>query len=60
MHMVATRLGCQSTMIGTIDGPILALAAWTGLGNAALTLYGVISGREGCLGSEWVYDNQEC
>ena len=35
MHMVAARLGCQSTGLG---GPILALAAWTGLENATLTL----------------------
>ena len=34
MHMVATRLGCQSTMVG----PILALAVWTGLENTTLTL----------------------
>ena len=33
MHMVAARLDCQSTMVG----PILALAAWTGLENTTLT-----------------------
>ena len=37
MHMVAARLGCQSAMVGT-GGSILALAAWTGLENAVLTL----------------------
>ena len=37
MHMVAARLGCQSAMVGT-GGPISALAAWTGLENATLTL----------------------
>ena len=37
MHMVAARLGCQSAMVGT-GWPILALAAWTGLENATLTL----------------------
>ena len=34
----------------------LALAAWIGFENATLTL-GFISGREGCLGSERVFDN---
>ena len=29
MHVVAARLGCQSTKAGT-GGPRLALAAWTG------------------------------
>ena len=70
MHMVAARLGCQSTMVGTRwdnfchvtrrvtctwwllgltvkapwlgpGRPIFALAAWTGLKNATLALYGV-------------------
>ena len=34
----------------------LALAAWIGFENATLTL-GFISSREGCLGSERVFDN---
>ena len=36
-HMVAARLGCQAPWLGP-GGPILALAAWTGLENATLTL----------------------
>ena len=55
MHMVAARLGCQSAMVGT-SGPILALAACMD----RLCYRGFISGREGCLGSERVYDNREC
>ena len=59
MHMVAARLGCQSTMVETC-GLILALATWTGSENTTLTLQGFISGREGSLDTERVYDNQKC
>ena len=38
--------------------PILALAAWKGLENANCRAF--ISGREGCLGSEQVFDKREC
>ena len=34
MHMVAARLGCKSTMVGTI----LAVVAWTGLEKDTLNL----------------------
>ena len=40
-----------------LRGPILALAAWTGLENATL---GFISGRKYCLDTEQMYDNREC
>ena len=46
---------CQSTKVKT-KWANLALAAWIGFENATLTL-GFISGREGCLGSERVFDN---
>ena len=36
MHMVAARVGCKMPWMGP-GGPILALAAWTGLENATLT-----------------------
>ena len=53
MHMVASRLGYQSAMIGT---------GWTnscpGCMDTATLRF--ISGREGCLGSERVFDNREC
>ena len=37
-----------------LGGPPAALTTWTGLEN---TSRGLVSGKEGCLGSEWVYDN---
>ena len=37
MHMVAAGLGCKAPWLG-LGGPILALAAWTGLENATVTL----------------------
>ena len=57
MHMVAARLGCQSAMVGT---------RWAnscpGCMDRLRKRYShlVISGREGCLGPERVYDNREC
>ena len=41
-------------------GPILALAAWTGLEMLLSLCRGFISDREVCLGSEWVFDDGEC
>ena len=63
---VTRRVTCTWWLLGLAvkvpwlgpGGSILARAAWTGLENATLTLF--ISGREGCLGSEQVYDNREC
>ena len=43
-----------------LGGRILALATWTGLEKAALTLQALISGWEGCFGSEQVFANLEC
>ena len=60
MHMVAARLCCQSAMVGT---------GWVnscpGCMDRLRKRYshlvgGFISGREGCLGSERVYDNRKC
>ena len=62
---VTHRVICTWWLLGLVvnvpwlgpGGPIPALAAWTGLGNTTLTR--LISGREGCLGYEQVYDNRE-
>ena len=40
-----------------LSGPIPDRAAQKGLVNATLTFWGVHSGREGDLGSEWVIAN---
>ena len=37
LHMVVAKLGCKSTMVGT-GWANFALAAWTGLEKATLTL----------------------
>ena len=62
------RLTCTQWLLGlALKGPWLGpggpppvLTAWTGLQNTTLTCWGLIFGKEGCLGFEWVYDNQEC
>ena len=56
--MVAARLGCQNVMVGTgwansCPGCMDRLRKRYIL----LPCRGFISGREGCLGSERVYDN---
>ena len=60
MHMVAARLGCQSAMVGT---------GWANSCPGCMDrlrkryfhlVEGSFFGREGCLGSERVYDNREC
>ena len=56
MHMVATRFGCQSAMVGT---------RWANLCSSCIDRLKMllspcrrfISGREGCLGSGLVFDN---
>ena len=55
MYMVAARLGCERATVG---GPPLALTGWAGLKNPLSPCRGLVSGKEGCLGSERVYDNQ--
>ena len=65
---VACRVTCIWWLLGLAVkapwlkpcGPILALAAWTGSENTTLKLQGFISGREGSLDTERVYDNQKC
>ena len=58
-HVQAARLGCKVPWLGP-GGPILALAAWTGLEDAIVLPCRVcISSREGCLVSEWVFDNRK-
>ena len=58
MHMAVARLGCKKVMVP--GGPILALAALNRLRKRYSHLIGLISGREGCLGSEWVFDSCKC
>ena len=51
--LVAARLGCKRSRF--VPGwPSLTLTKWTGLLSPCR---GVVSGKEGCLGSEHVYDN---
>ena len=68
---IARRVTCTWWLLGHVGlavkvpwlgpcGPILALAAWTGFETLLSPCRGFISGREGCLGSERVYANQEC
>ena len=54
--MVAARLGCQSGMAGT---------GWANscpgcMDRLRKMLLSPCRGREGCLGSEQVFDNREC
>ena len=51
--MAAARLGCEDPWLA-LEEQILTLAGWTGLENTILTFRGLVSGREGFLGSEWV------
>ena len=39
-----------------LGGPPLALTAWTGLKTLLSPCRGLVFGKEGCLGSESVYD----
>ena len=61
MHMVAARRGCKMAMGGTrwvnsCPGCMERLRKhYSHLVGGQL-----ISGREDCLGSDWVFDNQEC
>ena len=74
MHMVAARLGCERVMAGTGWHAYAWLwnsHGWDRVGHLSPWLHrqaynktlspcrGLIYGKEGCLGSERVYDNQE-
>ena len=56
VHMVAARLGCERGRLGP-GGPILTLTARTGLETSLIPFRGLVSGKEGCLGSEQECDN---
>ena len=56
VHMVAAGLALKRPWL-VPGGPPPALTTWIGLENTTLTLQGLVSGKEGCLGSEWVYGN---
>ena len=65
---VTCRVTCTWWLLGLAvkvpwlrpGGPILALAAWTGLENATFTLYGAHFWQRRLLDSEQAHDNREC
>ena len=53
MHMVAARLGCVRVMV--VTGQVTSCPeCMDRLTNATPPCRELISGKEGCLGSEWV------
>ena len=63
---VTHRVTCTWWLLGlalkrpwSVPGvPPPTLTAWTGLETLLSPCRGLISGKEGCLGSEWVYGNR--
>ena len=52
---ITCRVTCTWWLLGlAVKAPWLGPGAWA---NSGLAVWTGISGREGCLGSEWVYDN---
>ena len=60
MHMVVARIGCKSAMVGTRWANSCP-GCMDRLSKTPLSpCRGFISCRKGCLGSEHVFDDQEC
>ena len=57
MHTVAARVGYERAMVRTSWATARQLTAWTGLETPRSPCRGLVSGKEGWLGSKRVYDN---
>ena len=60
MHMVAARLGCKRAMVGTGWATSHPDCMDRLRKHYSHLVEDLVSGMEGCLGSEWVYDSRKC
>ena len=55
VHVVDSRLGCEKVMVGTGWATSHPECMDKLTKHYSVLVGGLISGKEGCLGSEWVY-----